>query len=478
MEIKEFLAYTGGKLLSGPDTLTLFPICTDTRKIQAGDVFVALEGPNFNGNRFAEEAVRKGAKALILSQPDFLPQWIVQQRKVAVMVCPNSLLSLGILGREKRLQSRGTVLAVTGSVGKTTTKEAIACALSSRFHIVRSPESWNNEIGIPLTFLENNGGSGGADFFVVEMGMRKRGDILYLCGIAQPDAGVITHTAPAHIGLLGSLSEIARAKAELLDALPQRGIVFLNVRDPFFSFYSFRFSGQKWFVCEGTPQQKHRKISGDVPCIFWKFSCWDNGSLPVFSFWTPRGKFDFVSPVAGFSTGLSIAFALSVGLAFSLSEEEVFHGLAKWESLPHRMHIQEFSSQVVVVDDSYNANPASMRAGIEYTRALAKHKKIPRLWAILGDMLELGEKGEEYHRDIARYLKRACISELWAVGDLMRYTVEEADKRGITSRHFSSVEELLEHLSRLRLDQTVIFVKGSRAMRMEKVVEALQQKLG
>ncbi|MFN4182566.1 MAG: UDP-N-acetylmuramoyl-tripeptide--D-alanyl-D-alanine ligase, partial [bacterium] len=311
MEIKDFLIYTGGKLLSGPDNLSLFPICTDTRKIRAGDVFIALEGPNFNGNRFAEEAVRKGAKALILSRQDFLPQWILRERKVAVIVCPNSLLSLGILGRERRHQSERTVIAVTGSVGKTTTKEAIACALSSRLRIVRSPESWNNEIGIPLTFLESNDVGGEADVFVVEMGMRKRGDIWYLCSIAQPDLGVITLTAPAHIGLLGSLSEIARAKAELLDALPQRGMAFLNARDPFFSFYSTHFSGQKWLVCEGTPQEKRLKISGDEPCIFWKFSGWKDGVLPVFSFWTPQGKYDFASPVAGFSSGLSIAFALT-----------------------------------------------------------------------------------------------------------------------------------------------------------------------
>ncbi|MFN4181736.1 MAG: glutamate ligase domain-containing protein, partial [bacterium] len=140
--------------------------------------------------------------------------------------------------------------------------------------------------------------------------------------------------------------------------------------------------------------------------------------------------------------------------------------------------VSEFSSQVVIVDDSYNANPASMKAGIEYAHALAKHKKIAVQWAILGDMLELGERGEEYHRAIARYLKKAHFSELWAVGDLMHYTVEEAQRRGIISRHFSSLDELLEYLSRLRVKRTLIFVKGSRAMRMEKVVGALQERLG
>ncbi len=478
MQLNTFLVYTGGKLLSGPSHLSLFPVCTDTRKIRPGDVFVALQGPNFNGNRFAEDAVAKGAKALILSDTQFLPPEVFHQQKVSVISLPDPMYALGILGKECRSQSRAKVIGVTGSVGKSTTKEAVASALSIPFNVRKSQASWNNEIGIPLTFLESARDSEAVDVFVLEMGMRKRGDIYYLCAISQPEMGIITHTAPAHIGLLGSMREIVRAKAELLDALPADGTAFLNADDRYFPFYSSQFSGKKWCVSRRKRSGNSPKLPAEIPCVHWQNVGWLEGGRLVFSFSTPKGSVEFPALIPGFSVGLSLAFALAIGCALNLSLETIVKGLEKLQSLPHRLQILPLSENFIVIDDTYNANPTSMKSAIEFVGEMGRRKGFEQKWAILGDMLELGEWGEKYHRALARQLKRWEFTRFWSTGELMAHAVEEAKRLNIPALHFPTLNDLLREIAEKDWENSIVLVKGSRAMQLDRVVEEFERITG
>lgn len=436
-------------------------VCTDTRQHLAGAVFVALQGENSDGHRFLKAAEEKGAVGAIVAQPDpalTIPQWVV----------PDTLIALGEIAREYRNRFRIPVLGVTGSVGKTSTKEMIGAMLSVFAPTLTSAKNYNNEIGVPQTLLQLAPEHRAA---VLEMGMRGMGQIEYLARIAQPTIGLITQIGVTHIELIGSQEGIALAKSELLTQLPPDGIAILPVTSPYASLLEERTPQGMRIVRYGVANDE----KADVRALPDSITLNENGS-PAFSIQIG----DETRPVALRAIGThhvhNATAALAVAHALGLDVEKAIAALESWEGAEGRMTVRQSPLGCRVLDDCYNAAPESMTASLA-TLGRLKRGGV----AILGDMRELGAFAEEAHKQVGRAVQETPIRLLVTVGALAEGIAEEArrSKNPLPDfAHFPDSEACAAGVLPLLKEGDVVLVKGSRAMEMEKIVAALMGKGG
>ncbi len=457
MKVKDLLQICSATLLGGDPESPLEDIATDTRSLKPGEVFFALRGERYNGNDYVLEALKMGARGVVAerypSGPRALPPgaFAVQVR--------DSLEALAEVGRFHRQAFQGEVLAVTGSVGKSTAKEYIASVLERRFRTLKTPLSYNNEIGVPLTLSRINGN---AEVVVLEFGMRKPGDILWLCERAQPTIGVITTIAPTHIGLLGSMDAIVDAKGELLWNLTGRNLSILNADDPYFHVLKHKCRGDiRTYGKRGEISFELKEFGEDGRCRFWVR--------------TPEWREEVRAPLPGEFQGYPLASAVAVGLSLGIPQGDILQGILSCPPLPHRMNLLVLKKNCTLVDDTYNANPASMEEAFRFVAQIgAGKKKI----AILADMLELGDYASKYHRNIGNQLGDFGFQSFLACGDAMKEAVEEAKKGGVESQWYADFPSLLEDVKKENWQDSVILVKGSRATGMERMVEEILKASG
>lgn len=447
----------GGDLIAGDPRLNARTICTDSRKLAPGDVFVALRGIRFDGHDFITECVKSGAAGVVAER--FTEEQltaIAEASQFAVRV-DDTLAALQRLATRYRQTLEVTCIAVTGSTGKTTAKDMVSAALSAFVQTESTDGSLNNEIGLPLTVLK---ATDSTEALVVEMGMRGLGQIAELCRIASPDIGVVTNVNDTHIELLGSREQTAQAKSELVEAIPERGGVVLNGDDPLV-------------------RQMSQKCRGRVVMVGLSDDC-DIRAVDVCSMGADGVRFTAVGPeqvdvrvaVPGIHNVHNALFALGVChlLGYSMST-----AAQRLESLPRsdmRMAIKRTPLGVTVIDDSYNASPASMQAALI---ALMDIGAGGRTIAVLGDMLELGAASEAAHRRIGTLIATKGPDITLTVGDKARLICEQV--REVGGNRFA---EALEHnaavIDRLRMilrPGDTVLVKGSRGMHMEEVVRDL-----
>lgn len=463
MKAADLVTVTGGTLVNGNPDADITAYCTDSRQVKAGDFFFALKGLKFDGNDYVAEAIGKGATGVITSRP-VEPEG--KQKPIVIQVNDTNE-ALARLASHYRRKYTGDVVAVTGSVGKSTAKEYIASVLSSRFRTLRTPLSFNNEIGVPSTLLllEKKW-----QMVVLEMGMRKKGDLKWLCDIAQPTIGVITRIAPTHIGLLGSLDEIAAAKGELLEGLTGCAIGVLNADDPFTEFLQKKAKGGT--ITFGARNGERKGGAAEVTYSIVGQPTFQSAGAYRFRIAGPGWTFDVTPPLPGAFQGLHLACAAAVGHTFQLATEEMIEGIETCPPLPHRMRIHRLKHGTTLIDDVYNASPDAVQAALELT---AKISGFAKKVAILGDMMELGPFAEKFHRDVGKQAVALKFYLLIGVGEAVKFALEEAKKYGVRVRHYPDAKTLLNEL---RLDEVVgktVLVKGSRAVGLEKVVEALLQ---
>lgn len=411
-------------------------VSTDTRTLKAGDLFVALVGGNADGHEFIPQAIRAGAAGVTVGKD------VVASRDIPVIRVPDTEVAYGQLARFWRDKFAIPVVGVTGSVGKTTVKEILAAALSPLGPVLKTEASQNNETGVPKTLLQLNETHKAA---VIEMGMRGRGQIEYLCGIARPTVGVVTVISDTHIELLGTRDAIADAKGELIDALPADGLAVLNADDPYFGRMQARAkcSVSTYGVRECAdffPADVARTPDG------WRFAV--NGT-PV-EIATPS-RHDIGNALAAF------AVAHSLGVP----DADIARALRSYAPPPMRMQIVRVGD-FVILNDAYNAAPASVRSALETLTNWAGGRKI----AFLGDMRELGERAESAHRELAD--ATAGLDALYTVGGLAAQ-IPHADARFADSAEAAKFAGASLSLAA----GDVVLVKGSRAMAMEKIADAL-----
>lgn len=436
-------------------------VCTDSRKVAGGEIFFALVGPTFDGHDFAAEAVAKGARGVVASSPDKVADLA---RSVPVVLVDNTLKALQMLARYNRCRLGIPVVAVTGSTGKTTTKDMVHSIFAERMRSARTEENFNNEVGVPLTLLSLEPRH---EICVVELGMRGRGQIWDLAEIARPDVGIVTNVGPSHIELLGSIENVALAKAELVEALGPDGIAVLNADCEYTAAMKERTRAKVVFF--GIERDADVRATGIE-------SLGEDGTRFTLSY--GQRSFRVHVPVPGIHNVYNALAAATAALVMGVDSFAVADGLSHFEPSHGRSGIVETTWGFTVIDDTYNANPASMRAALATLREVAGGR---RKIAVLGNMLELGEISAEAHRELGRAAVALTCDVLVTVGNLARLAGEEALRLGRSPRDVIMCDTgagAVDVLQKLVKPGDVILVKGSRAMRMEEIVSALVGGIG
>lgn len=447
MRLAEAARMVGGELRGADAVFTA--VSTDTRTLTPGALFVALRGPNFDGHDFVEQARAAGAVAAMVSRavPTALPLLVVEDTRLA----------LGRLAAAHRAAHNLPLVAVTGSNGKTTVKEMVAAILAQRAPVLATQGNLNNDIGVPLTLLRLAPEHG---FAVIEMGANHPGEIAYLTRIARPTVALVTNAGPAHLEGFGSLEGVARAKGEIYEGLSADGVAVINADDAY---------APLWDELNRARRRVHfglnaaAEVRADPASI--RFELQDERLCTAFRLIVPNGETDVRLALAGRHNVRNALAAAAAAIALGLGLEEIRAGLEGMRPVPGRLQLKAGRNGARVIDDTYNANPASFQAGIEVLAACPGTRCL-----VLGDMAELGADAPQLHRQVGEQARRAGIERLYAVGEQSRAAVEGFGAGGC---HYADHGELMAALQNELGPGTVVLVKGSRRMRMERVVEAL-----
>lgn len=430
-------------------------VATDTRKIEEGMLFVALKGENFDGHDFIAQAAQKGAIGAIVSKSFDIEK--VADVDIDILAVDDTLKAYQDLAHFWRSKFNIPVVAITGSNGKTTTKDLTAAVLSGKYNVLKTQANYNNEIGLPYTLLQLDGSY---DIAVVEMGMRGLGQIKELTDIANPTMGVITNVGETHMELLGSIENIAKAKGEMAQAIEIGGNVILNADDEHVSKMNL--------LTKARPIYFGINHAADIKAF--EIQTNDDGTTEFDAIVGDKIA-HFCLNMIGKHNVYNCLAALAVGYACGLTVEEMQKGLADFKPTAMRFEYKRIGN-FNFINDAYNASPMSTKAALENLEKVAKSRKI----LVMGDMFELGSVEEKAHADIGVLAAKLGIDIVITRGELTHFTAKAASENGVEqvyecATHEAAVKVLKE---KLQAEDTVLF-KGSHGMHMEKIIELLEQ---
>ncbi|MEU6843625.1 UDP-N-acetylmuramoyl-tripeptide--D-alanyl-D-alanine ligase [Streptomyces sp. NPDC046716] len=453
LSLAEIATVVGGQTYDIPDPQVRVtgPVVRDSREVESGSLFAAFAGERVDGHDYAADVVAKGAVAVLATRPVGVPAIVVDDVTAA----------LGALARHVVARLGATLVALTGSAGKTSTKDLIAQVLRSKAPTVFTPGSLNNEIGLPLTALS---ATDETQFLVLEMGARGIGHIRYLTDLTPPKVGLVLNVGTAHIGEFGGREQIAQAKGELVEALPADGTAILNADDPLVRAMASRTKAKVLFFGEAA--------EADIRAENVRLT--ENGR-PSFSLHTPSGCSEVTLRLYGEHHVSNALAAAAVAHDLGMSVEEIALALSEAGTLSRwRMEVTERPDGVTIVNDAYNANPESMRAAL---RALVAMGKGGRTWAVLGQMAELGDDALAEHDAVGRLAVRLNVSKLVAVGgreaSWLRLGAYNEGSWGEESVHVSDAQAAIDLLRSELRPGDVVLVKASRSVGLETVAQAL-----
>ncbi|MFH8611061.1 UDP-N-acetylmuramoyl-tripeptide--D-alanyl-D-alanine ligase [Streptomyces sp. NPDC018029] len=453
LSLAEIATVVGGQTYDIPDPAVQVtgPVVRDSREVEPGSLFVAFVGERVDGHDYAADVVAAGAAAVLASRPVGVPAVVVDDVQAA----------LGALARHVVERLGATLVALTGSVGKTSSKDLLAQVLRRKAPTVFTPGSFNNEIGLPLTALS---ATDETRFLILEMGARGIGHIRYLTGLTPPKIGLVLNVGTAHIGEFGGREQIAQAKGELVESLPADGAAVLNADDPLVRAMASRTKARVILFGEAE--------DADVRAENVRLT--ENGQ-PAFTLHTPSGCSDVTLRLYGEHHVSNALAAAAVAHELGMSVDEIALALSEAGTLSRwRMEVTERPDGVTVVNDAYNANPESMRAAL---RALAAMGKGRRTWAVLGHMAELGDEGLAEHDAVGRLAVRLNVSKLVAVGgreaSWLQLGAYNEGSWGEESVHVSDAQAAIDLLRNELRPGDVVLVKASRSVGLEKVATAL-----
>jgi UDP-N-acetylmuramoyl-tripeptide--D-alanyl-D-alanine ligase len=437
---------TGGKLLGA--SAAFERVTTDSRDVRPGDLFIGLRGDRFDGDAFADQALASGAAAVMVSDASR-----VAASAANVIVVPDTRLALGQLAAFWRARFEIPLVAITGSNGKTTVKDLLASILrmaASEPEVLATVGNLNNDIGVPLTLL---GLRKHHRYAVVEMGMNHRGEISYLSRLAAPTVALINNAGTAHIGELGTVEEIARAKGEIFEGLGRSSTAIINGDDAFADYWRGLARGRR-IVDFGLD----RKTT-----VSARYELAEAGSLLTVR--TSEEQFVVVLNVPGLHNVKNALAASTAAWTLGVPIEAIAAGISAYRGTKGRLQVRRHPSGATIIDDTYNANPESMKAAITVLAAYPGKRIL-----VIGDMGELGENAESMHAGIGEFAKRAGIDMLFAMGSNSAVAARSFGEHG---RHFDGIDELASKVASILDARTTVLVKGSRFMRMERVIGSL-----
>ena len=440
---KELQTIMGGALYGEENALVTRAV-RDNREITPNTAFFAIRGERFDGNDFLEDALARGA-SVVIGQREFSPE------RGALIRVPDSVRAMGHMAKDLRNRFPGPVVAVTGSVGKTSTKDMISCALGTSYRTHKTPENFNNDIGLPLTLFAL---PEECEALILEMGMNHKGELSYLTSIGQPDVAVITNIGLSHIENLGSQENILKAKLEILEGLREGGTAVLNADDPFLWGAKDTIECNKvWYGMDNPAADIRGTLCGEELLI--------DGE-------TVRLK------VPGRHNRLNATCAMAVARLLGISAEGAARGLEAFRPEGNRQHMIPLSGGVTLYNDCYNASPTSVKAALSVLSDLSETRTV----AVLGDMFELGSFAPLAHEETGREVQKMGIDILLTVGEMSKNTAKGAREAGMKEENIFSFSDngaaadwLLEHLK----TGDIVLVKGSHGMHMEEISAALME---
>ena len=453
---KKIIEITNGKLLSGKEDTIVEKFSIDTRIMEKGDMFVEVEPNLQKENPYIEIALENGAVGVMIERN--LDDRIIQKYKNKIIIqVQNSVLALQKLATYKREQYNIPVIAITGSVGKTSTKDIVANVISQKYNVLKTQGNYNNHIGVPLTLLRLKDHTA----VVIEMGMNHFGEISVLTKIAKPTTCIITNVGTAHIGNLGSRENILKAKLEILEGLQENGSIIINNDNDLL--HKWEQENNKYKVITYGIENKSNYEAYNINSS-------ENGS--TYNIKIKEKTYTVKVPVGGNHFIYNSLCAISAGLIYNIEIEKILYGIENFELTKRRMEVEKIND-VTIINDAYNASYDSMKPALEYLKDIKGNRKI----AVLGDMLELGEFSKELHEKVGEEVVKNNIDILITVGELSKYIAKKAINLNMEKENVyicENTEEAVKEIKELWKKDDVILLKASNGMKFDKILERIR----
>lgn len=455
LTVKDILLVTNGTLINGNEDIICEGFSRDSREIKEKDTYIGIKGSKVNGNELYEEVLKKGATCLILEDVTVPEKVLRKYPEAAIIIVENTIKALQQIAEYKRSLYNIPVVAITGSVGKTSTKDIVASVLAQKYKVLKTQGNYNNNIGLPLTILNLRD----HDALVVELGMSSLGEISVISKIAKPTIAIITNVGTAHIGNLGSRENILKAKLEILEGLDKDGVLIINNDNDLL---------HNWYIgneCKFTVVTYGIKNESDLMAENIQLN--ENDS--VFTAKSKNGKYEVKIKVAGEHFVYNGLCAITVGRELNIDSEKILKGLTDFELTKGRMENVTTNKGIFLIKDCYNANYDSMKAAIEYLSKLSNQRKI----AVLGDMLELGEYSKKLHEMVGEEVKKNSIDILITVGEEAKNTAKKADvKETYICDNNKEAEKILK---KILGKGDAVLIKASNGMRFTDICDFIEK---
>ena len=454
LTVEDILKVTGGTLVYGDTKTTCENFCKNTKEIEKNDVYIGIKGERFDGSKFYQEAFSNMAKGAIINKVDGLEIKRIEGK--FLIEVEDTINAIGKIAKYKREKYNIPVIAVTGSVGKTSTKDIIYSVVSQKYNTLKTQGNMNNHIGLPMTILKLKD----HEALVVEMGMNHLGEISKLTNIAKPTIAVITNIGTAHIGNLGSRENILKAKLEILEGLSEDGFLVINNDNDLLN---------KWNLGNKRYKVVTYGIENDSKFVAKDIEYKDNGS--TYTLIENNKEIENISvPVGGEAFVYNSLAAISVGTLLGIPMEKIKKGIQKFELSKMRLDIEKTEQGYTIINDCYNANYDSMKSAIEFLKNAEGKRKI----AVLGDMLELGDFSEELHKKVGEIVAQNNINILITVGKEAMLIAEIAKKNGVEHVYsYDNNKDAIEKIKKILAVDDVSLIKASNSMNFKEIVSAL-----
>ena len=456
--VKDILNVTNGKLIFGNENVICQDFCTDSREVKSNDTYVGMKGEKADGNQFYEMAIQKGASCCILQGVEIKEEIGIKYPQATIIIVENTVKALQQIAAYKRSLYDIPVVAITGSVGKTSTKDIVASTLSKKFHVLKTQGNFNNEIGLPLTILRLKD----HDAMVVEMGMNSFGEIRLLTNIAKPTVAVITNIGTAHIGMLGSRENILKAKLEILEGLQENGTVIINNDNDLL---------HSWYENE---KSKYPIITYGIqnPSDIQASNITSNEEGSTYTAKIKENCYPVTVKVGGEHFVYNSLSAIAVSKVFDIPMQDVLNGILEFELTKKRMEMKKAKNGALVINDCYNANYDSMKVALDYLGKMPDARKI----AVLGDMLELGDYSKELHEKVGEAVAENQIDMLICVGNEAKNIAKKAEEKGMKKENIfrtNSNEEAIQILQEKMQKEDAILLKASNGLNFTQICNAI-----